>query len=249
MAGTHPQVIMSVRRFYWLWGILLFTFLAIGGFSWLAVVPLWQVHSAVGDSELRVDDTKDGQQHRREECVRMLGGARRAARRLESYIRLPRWIAGRRMPAIALLTECGSPGVEVLGRLLEHSDCIVRKSAANALRMLAPEINEAIPMLTVALSDSDPDVREYVSHALALAGARSRDAVPALVLALQDSEGEVVVNAAWALGEVGASAQVALPELTQLAADQRADVRDAVAKALKKIKKAVSVRPSTPRTP
>jgi hypothetical protein len=133
------------RRLYILWAIALTLLLCLALFCWLVVVPVWQVRNAVECAEFVVTE-EDGQR-----LVAELGGAERAARRLDSFIRLPSWATGirdsdgisgpyytsPRDKYIRLLSYCDEPGVHVLARLSNHPSEAMAKEARGMLEYIA----------------------------------------------------------------------------------------------------------------
>ena len=206
-------------------------FVLMGGAFFFAAVggPLLGTHKAV--REFRSDAISG------EDAVKRLGGPERAAHRLETYLRLPRWMKTDREAATFLLGDCGPTAVPALEKALADPDAAVRYYAAAALGRLGPEAKAAVPALIKLLADADANVRWRAARALGDIGPEAKSAVPALVKALADPDADVRYCAAWALGDIGPAAKAAVPALKKVLENKDEDkaVRDNARWALEKI--------------
>src|SRR5260370_16133687 len=80
------------------------------------------------------------------------------------------------------------PAVPVWIEALHDSDAGVRKTAANALGKVDPDVRLAVPALTDALKDKASSVRQAAAGALGLIGPDAKDAIPALRETQKDSD-------------------------------------------------------------
>jgi hypothetical protein len=106
---------------------------------------------------------------------------------------------------------------------LTSPDETVRRRAANALGMIGPEADVAVPALAQSLTrDTDRGVRIEASLALTKMDPESAElsaAVPVLCKALKDHEPMVRMNAAMALVRLGVRARPAVPALIEVLHD------------------------------
>jgi hypothetical protein len=121
---------------YIIWAVALALLLAAGLFSWLVVVPVWQVHKGlegVGWTVSGPTDRIPGGQ----ELIDSLGGPSAAVSKLGLYLRMPRVVAGNKLTAIAVLEEIGPQAIPVLEGLLDkEQDVDIRQDAAGALKRI-----------------------------------------------------------------------------------------------------------------
>ena len=206
--------------------------LGLAMFYVAVVAPLRETHKVVQSSNPRYASAS----LTRDQAIERFDGPERGARRLVTYLRLPRWMEADRCGAVYLLGRCGVRAVPALVRILRDTDDEVRAWAAEALGEIGPEAKVAIPALMKALGDSKGGVRLCAARALGRVGPEAKAAVPALIKALGDSDYIMRECAAGALGAIGPEAKVAVPALVKLSEDASFVVRQAAAAALKKIR-------------
>ncbi len=114
---------------------------------------------------------------------------------------------------------------------LQRDDPDVRRAAARAIGKIGPV---AIPQLAGPLADPNPAVRRAAVEALGWMG---EPAVKPLIVALGNEAPEARAAAARALGRLGPKAKAAGPKLIETINDRNPEVREAVAKAIKEIRK------------
>jgi len=208
------------RKLYVLWAIALTLLLALGLFSWLVVVPVWEVHEALETvSQSCMWHPAPSRHHDhladlRREVVDKLGGQREAARKLSIYSRLPLWSAPRRGLALFVLGDCGEAAVPALVNALGDNSSLFRRVAAESLCAIGEVAVAAVPSLRKALRDERWEVRAQVAFALGNIGLAAGAAIPDLKMAARnDKRLEVRQAATAALGEIGPAATSALQEL------------------------------------
>jgi len=150
------------------------------------------------------------------ETIKRLGGPERAARRLRTYLRMPRWAAPNKVEAVYLLGDCGEEAVPILIEALgdppwarsKSADIVrdipgAREIAADALRRIGPAAEEAVPALMRLLRDKDWWVRWSATKALgAISPTSSPEVVSALEAAEKDGIGFVRTAAREALAKI-----------------------------------------------
>jgi len=167
------------------------------------------------------------------EAVERLGGPKRALRRLQFYLRWPRWVAPKKSIAVLLMGHCNTEdAVSLLIKLLDHDDKRLRRSAAMALGEMGPQARSAQPLLLTALGDNHAIVRSWAASALVKIGASPLQAVPAIAALLEDPDVKVREAAATALGAFGPEAREAVPMLAEALTDSGPHVRTWAAGAL-----------------
>jgi HEAT repeat protein len=87
--------------------------------------------------------------------------------------------------AAVALQRLGPGAVEPLAAALTHDEAVVRRGAAQALRLHGTAAQPAVPQLAAAVKDADPGVRLAALAALGAIGPEAREAQPALVEALK----------------------------------------------------------------
>jgi len=105
-----------------------------------------------------------------EDAVARLGGPERAAGRLATYLRLPRWMRTDRDAAVVLLGRIGPDAkcaVPALVKALGYSDAHVCMWATQALGRIGPAAKDAAPALE-RLRD-DPNEEQHIRNAAAAA--------------------------------------------------------------------------------
>jgi HEAT repeat protein len=130
------------------------------------------------------------------------------------------------------LRKIGPDAVSTLTAALKDPDKIVRRGAANALRVVGPGAAKAVSALAAALDDPDIELRCDAAEALGNIGS---DAVPALVAILNDPNDRVRLYGASALENLGPDAVTAVPALAAALNDRHPQVRWLAADALGKI--------------
>jgi len=116
--------------------------------------------------------------------------------------------------AVNVLRKIGpgaAPAIDALLRYAEGKKA--RKSAIDALAMIGPAADRAIPMIIQAFKSPDRNLRESAARALGNIGRPVETVVPVLIAALGDSDSSVRVGGARGLGMIGppaAKAQAAL---------------------------------------
>jgi len=207
-------------------GIVVILGLAV--FYVAVVAPLREVHATLRDWE-------DGQVSG-DEVIARLGGPERAAHRLVTYLRLPRWLGTDRRYTADMLGYIGpeaKAAVPALVKALGDSDTGVLYCVARALGKIGPEAKAAVPALVKTLGDSDPIVRVNATWALGEIGPDAKDAVPALVKALDGADAHAMrAAAALALGNMGSPTEEILSALIKALSDKEAVVRACAAWAL-----------------
>jgi HEAT repeat protein len=153
------------------------------------------------------------------------------------------------MDAFFALTGPDQEAAAVLGEMLGSEHSPVRAVAAQGLAEIAAGAPSLAGPLGHALKDNNLNVRYYAAQALGKMGAAAAPAVADLIGALDthpsrepNLEGppRYYKDARWvvadALGDIGPAAKSALPRLREVAAEDEApEVREAAAKAIKKI--------------
>ena len=115
---------------------------------------------------------------------------------------------------------------------LRQSDADVRRAAARSIGQLGRAAFAALKDKK-ALDDPDEQVRSLVVEAVGWMGA---EGVNPLIKALEDKSPAVRRAAARALGRLGPEAKAAEPALVDVVSDAKEEVRDAAAKALRRIR-------------
>lgn len=116
--------------------------------------------------------------------------------------------------AVNVLRKIGpgaAPAVDALLRYAEGKKA--RESAIDALAMIGPAADRAVPMIIQAFKSPDRNLRESAAHALGNIGQPIETVVPVLIAALGDSDSAVRTRGARGLGMIGppaAKAQAAL---------------------------------------
>lgn len=146
-----------------------------------------------------------------------------------------------RRGAAKALHQTGPAIIPFLMKALRHENSLVREAAARGLYGFAPQAQRAIPALNDALKDSDAFVRQWVATALSSMahhhGPIVKVAVPGLADLLTDEDFMVREWSAHALGFIGPDAVDALPALEAALGDDESSVKEAVADAIRRIKK------------
>jgi len=130
------------RKLYVLWAIALTLLLALGLFSWLVVVPVWQVRSGLKNvgwyASGPVDSIPGGR-----ELVSELGGPRAATSKLMLYLRMPDFVAPGKALAIDVLRVVGPDAAEAIPVLewfaANGKDVNVRSAADTTLWCLTAQ--------------------------------------------------------------------------------------------------------------
>lgn len=154
-----------------------------------------------------------------QKAIVRLGGKGRVARRLTTYLRLPRWLAPKKKSAVVLLSYCGEPAVDILVETLGKNAPDLRLMAVVSLSRLKSHARNAVPALIRALRVDDEFFRSLVAGALGSIGPDARAAVPVLVEALEDESKHVRSKSAQALGAIGPDSKPAVPRLIEMMKD------------------------------
>ena len=147
-----------------------------------------------------------------------------------------------RRGANTALRQIGPAIIPFLVKALRHEKSLVRESAARGLYGFAPQAQKAIPALTDALKDSDASVRQWVADRTReiwpiTSGRSSRCPSQDWPDLLNDVDFMVREWSAHALGFIGPAAEDALPALEAALHDDDSSVKEAVADAIRRIKK------------
>jgi HEAT repeat protein len=134
--------------------------------------------------------------------------------------------------AVRGMGPAAKAAVPALAAALKDKHRAVRVSAVRALWPLSPPAEQAAPALVEAFGDRSQEVPEIAISILRDMGVA---AVPALIEGLKHEDASVRKRVAWTLYGMGPAAKAAVPALRAAAEDADKDVRDAAAKALKKI--------------
>jgi HEAT repeat protein len=136
------------------------------------------------------------------------------------------------------LRKIGAAAVPSLLASLKDEKAAVRLEAANALRLLFRDAEEAVPDLIEALqTDPDIGVRHYAAKALGAVGPSAKQAIPALLAALKEPTPLVWAEAAETLGRIChvMDAEGVTPALIEALEDTDENVREEAAEALGRI--------------
>jgi HEAT repeat protein len=128
------------------------------------------------------------------------------------------------------------PLVFQIAKHLVDDDPEVVTDAAKLLGDIGEAAEPVCHLLLPNLKSGNVKVRVFSYRALALAKARPETSFNPLVLGLKDDDPDARSWAAEGLGELGPRAASGLPELTAALKDEDQDVRDAVKRAIKKIR-------------
>jgi HEAT repeat protein len=162
----------------------------------------------------------------------------------------------------------GPAAMPTLAEALRHDDPTLRAGVTEALGVMGPAAQEAVPLLNSLLRDRIPHIAkvdapaalyritgdtkmlaallEALGHhservrsgAVDLLGKIGPVVVPDLILALQSGDPDVREGAADALGMIGPAAKEAVPALDKAFEDEAWYVRECAAEALMKIQRA-----------
>jgi HEAT repeats len=176
------------RKMYVLWAIALTLLLSTGLFSWLVVVPVWQVHSWL-------TGTVPLGQIREIEAIDKLGGLERAATKLSLYLRFVARSREEKHQICYYLGFCGPSAVPGLVHTLHDKDAVARLYAARALG--ATGDSRVVEILIAALQDEHKAVRHAAAEGLGwLADDRAIGPLEAMA---QDAHADVREAAVFAL--------------------------------------------------
>jgi len=231
-----PAVDKKSRKVYVLWAIALTLLLALGLFSWLVVVPVWQAcRIAQKCSGMDLPGHTSPQ-----EGVMALGGQERAARWLPVCRRLPDWMADSQVKihSIQMLGYCGEAGARELGIILDGKNRHHRLVALEGMGTLGADVPEALSRVLVAVKDSDEGLRMNAVGILTRMETGDKRIAQAILLAAQDPSPAVRRNAIIGLFWMGSSSKQAVAALKQLRGDPDKSVGSAATEALQKIKAA-----------
>ena len=135
--------------------------------------------------------------------------------------------------ALAAVAPTDPKTPEKIGPFLIGSNAKLKSAAVQALVSLGPHQPRAAVAYLLDSVERDPDLRLEAAMALARIGASSVDFIRAR---LGHSDPEARLWFVRSLGEIGPAAKDAIPDLEKAAADADARVKEAAAKALKKIR-------------
>ena len=148
------------KRIYIYWGIALTLLTTVGLFSWLVVVPVWEVHEAV-------DDYICGHLSP-EEVVSRLGGKEKAGAKLATYLRMPAWVSphknNKNIPSLP--GHCGEAGRPALVLLLDSEDEEVLRHTFEWISGLERVPREARDRLQRFAQHDDEGFRQAATEAL-----------------------------------------------------------------------------------
>jgi HEAT repeat protein len=113
--------------------------------------------------------------------------------------------------ALLGIVSCGSNAVPALAAAIGHGE--VCAQVLEALRMIGPEAEEAIPVLMHVMTCGAPESRDAARNALAAIGP---NAIPCLMRVVRtERNSQTRINAALALAQIGAAAVPVTIELLQ----------------------------------
>jgi HEAT repeats len=168
----------------------------------------------------------------RREAIDRLGGQHKTMSRLMKYLDLPEWCAPNKGMAVFVLAECGPEAERSISGLLLHP-CLDVKSAAAEL-----VYEKGLPCETglaySVMADSRNPSRVRGTLLLVLVG-KGAEAVPFLADGMRHVDDDVRACSAYILGQIGSERARELLEGS--VGDKNATVRNAVQRALERIKK------------
>jgi HEAT repeat protein len=145
-------------------------------------------------------------------------------------------VSAERLGELGQLGLPAAGAIPGLGENLSHADARVRKTVAEALRLMAPASAAAIPSLIRALRDPEWEVRFEAAIALGVLGPIARDSVPIFIEWLDaSSEQEARECAAENLANVGSESPDAIQTLGRALTDKDENVRYRAAVGLSEI--------------
>jgi HEAT repeats len=164
-------------RIYVYWGVALFLLLTLGAFSWLVVVPVWQVGAVLEDHEVlkmrgdhllltAPEEPYPVSVFDPERVFDELGGRQEALGKLRLYLKAPNSITPKRAVAVYLLGHHGKNAVPLLIVELGHDDPWIRELAAHGLGRIGKEAVAAVPRLRKMAGDPSQDVSVVAQVAL-----------------------------------------------------------------------------------
>jgi HEAT repeat protein len=134
------------------------------------------------------------------------------------------------------LGAVGKDAVPELIRMFEQDHALEdRTLATQALGIIGPAAEEAVPMFVRSIGDANWGYRWLAVSGLGQIHARPEITVPALIKCLNDQDSRVRRLAPDAIGAFGSDAKLAVPDLLKLLADSDARVQKAAIEALKQI--------------
>ncbi len=153
-----------------------------------------------------------------------------------------RWLAGWGFSALGPMAK---PAVPAIIELLKDKDPAVRAAAAHAFSSIGPEAEAAVPALVRCLDDRNNGLLQ-INAMMALGSIHTNGelAVPVLIEYLEGPRREwnywsCAIQALSLYGEVG-QADAAIPVLQRLVEDPDPNIRDAAARALRRMKTAAA---------
>lgn len=138
--------------------------------------------------------------------------------------------------ACDVLVEIGKPAVPALASALKQQGGF-RAYVASILMNMGRAAEAAAPALMETLQDQDVVVRLRTAQALVKIVADVDVAVPTLIESLKVKVEFARADAATILGDLGSRGTAAIPALTDALQDRSQTVRQAAAKALKRIQR------------
>lgn len=165
----------------------------------------------------RVIDEYVRHEHIGPTAVDALGGAERAQERLRFYLSLPACMTRNRKKAVTILGWSGPGALPALVELTGDKDDQVRAEAVDMLCLIAPNPEDAVPVLEGLLDDPDADVR--VRSALSIwriKHSTTPRTIDVLIEALTCKSAATQARAVQALAEIGPPAKKATPALIVL---------------------------------
>jgi HEAT repeat protein len=132
--------------------------------------------------------------------------------------------------ALAKIGPDAAPAIPALCKALYHPNVDVKKQVAETLGAIGPAANTAVGDLLNASVATD--CQKAVAEAIGKIGVA---AVPRLIKALEDFSPQIRLTAVMALEQIGPDAKEAIQPLKWRFAKDRREIREAAAKALRKI--------------
>jgi HEAT repeat protein len=145
----------------------------------------------------------------------------------------PKELPDRYFAAVAL-AEIGRPCKDVLGVLLqilkEERDESVRGHLIDAIGLIGPEAQAAVPQLNTIMENTDDNLRVAAALALLRIDPKNENILSFLISSLNSQP--LRHAAAYTLGETGSPAKAAIPALTRLLTSGDIDLTKSAAKSL-----------------
>lgn len=134
------------------------------------------------------------------------------------------------------LVSFGEVALPEILKSFQRDNARIRESMADAVRMMGPKAEAAVPFLMMNLKDKIPGVRASSAYALGSMGRKGLRAFASLVLIYENKKEEDLVRASaiYSLGQMGSASEKLKPYFLKSLADikERAMVRGSLAQAL-----------------